>query len=292
MGVSVTASSNVPYTGQPVEPDVTVKLADGTELQRDVDYTLSYENNVEEGLATIKITGIGNYTGERTSNFNITKSATTKISLKDAGFAISPIADQVFTGSQLKPGIEIKGADGTILTEGQDFTVVSYENNVVVGVATVTAQATNSSAYSGTLTANFNVVPADLAGTSIVMPNQYANGQALTPVPVSVQFNGYALAQGLDYIVASYTDNVNVGTAYATLQGIGNFTGTINAKFAIIESANQTSESDAGTTATLPKTGDATNAALPIAIAAGGAALVAVGTGLVLVRRHKRDQQD
>ena len=44
---------------------------DGTKLIKDVDYTLSYENNVLPGSALIKVTGIGSMTGTREVYFYI-----------------------------------------------------------------------------------------------------------------------------------------------------------------------------------------------------------------------------
>lgn len=51
------------YTGSPVEATVIVRHG-GTTLQEGVDYTLTYENNVEVGTATVTVTGMGNYTGQ------------------------------------------------------------------------------------------------------------------------------------------------------------------------------------------------------------------------------------
>lgn len=55
-------------TGSAITPDVTVTL-DGKVLVKDVDYTVEYSDNVEVGLATITVTGIGNYTGTTSANF-------------------------------------------------------------------------------------------------------------------------------------------------------------------------------------------------------------------------------
>ena len=51
------------YTGSPVEATVIVRHG-GTKLKEGVDYTLTYENNVEVGTATVTVTGMGNYTGQ------------------------------------------------------------------------------------------------------------------------------------------------------------------------------------------------------------------------------------
>lgn len=58
------------YTGEEITPDVTVRVGD-TILQKDVDYTVNYSNNVNTGKATVEITGQGNYIGTKTVSFYI-----------------------------------------------------------------------------------------------------------------------------------------------------------------------------------------------------------------------------
>lgn len=58
------------YDGSAKEPQAIVILQ-GKTLTRDVDYTLSYTNNIVEGTAQAMIKGIGVYTGEITKSFTI-----------------------------------------------------------------------------------------------------------------------------------------------------------------------------------------------------------------------------
>ena len=51
-------------------PDVTIQY-NGMTLEKDTDYTLEYANNTVPGTATITVTGIGNYTGTKTLEFEI-----------------------------------------------------------------------------------------------------------------------------------------------------------------------------------------------------------------------------
>ena len=65
--------SNIPdqkWTGSAIEPDVTVSLG-GRELIAGTDYTLSYEDNVDPGSATVYANGNGNYRGTASKFFNI-----------------------------------------------------------------------------------------------------------------------------------------------------------------------------------------------------------------------------
>lgn len=63
------------YNGKECKPKVSIKVSEsnGTEttLKENTDYTLSYENNIKPGTATVKISGIGNYTGESALDFEI-----------------------------------------------------------------------------------------------------------------------------------------------------------------------------------------------------------------------------
>ena len=58
------------YTGEPITPEPEVTCS-GDSLERDVDYTLSYEDNVDVGTATITITGMGAYSGSASVTFDI-----------------------------------------------------------------------------------------------------------------------------------------------------------------------------------------------------------------------------
>ena len=60
------------YTGSPITPDVTVTW-NGTQLSKDTDYTLAYENHTNVGTATVTVTGTGNYTGTASTTFTIGK---------------------------------------------------------------------------------------------------------------------------------------------------------------------------------------------------------------------------
>lgn len=77
--------SNIPdqkWTGSAIEPDVTVSLG-GRELIAGTDYTLSYEDNVDPGRATVTANGIGNYTGGKSASFQIIKDISQEQLLKE-----------------------------------------------------------------------------------------------------------------------------------------------------------------------------------------------------------------
>ena len=70
--VTVADISDKTYTGEEITPKVRVK--DGSyQLTKGTDYKVSYEDNVDEGTATVFIKGKGNYSGERDEEFTIKK---------------------------------------------------------------------------------------------------------------------------------------------------------------------------------------------------------------------------
>ncbi|MBD5106182.1 MAG: leucine-rich repeat protein [Lachnospiraceae bacterium] len=60
------------YTGSPITPSVTV-MNGGVALTKDVDYEITYSNNVNAGNATVTVKGLANYTGTVLKEFKIEK---------------------------------------------------------------------------------------------------------------------------------------------------------------------------------------------------------------------------
>ena len=59
------------YTGSEIKPQLLEMKLWGKNLVPGTDYNLSYENNIQAGYARIKITGTGDYTGEKSVDFII-----------------------------------------------------------------------------------------------------------------------------------------------------------------------------------------------------------------------------
>lgn len=66
------AAGNYTYTGEKITPQLSVTNG-ATVLQMDKDYTVTYSNNVEPGMATAVVTGINRYTGAIKLQFKINK---------------------------------------------------------------------------------------------------------------------------------------------------------------------------------------------------------------------------
>ena len=69
------------------------------------------------------------------------------------------------TGSEIKPAPTLTYS-GKTLTKGTDYKL-TYENNINVGTATVTANAVNGGKYTGSKSMTFKIIPKKPATASI-----------------------------------------------------------------------------------------------------------------------------
>lgn len=153
-GVVISTIDNQYYTGKEVCPSPEVKLGDKT-LVKDVDYTLSYQNNINVGTAYITVRGKGNYSFEVTKKFRICYNIATMIS--------DSIADQIYTGNEITPKVVIKNGNYT-LVQDVDYTI-SYTNNKELGTALVNI--TGKGDYTGIKYQSFNIIVPQVANLKV-----------------------------------------------------------------------------------------------------------------------------
>ena len=212
--------SAVVYNGSAQTPEIV--LRDGEKaLTRGNDYDASYSNNINAGTANVTVTGKGNYTG--------TKYATFTINRKNASFmTIDDIVDVTYNGIAQKPSITVKDEETTLIN-GTDYTT-SYSDNINAGTAMVTVTCKGN--YMGTKTVTFVINPKSAATVAIddIAAVGY-DGMAQTPA-ITVRDGATILDSETDYDV-TYSNNVNVGNATATITFKGNYIGTKNATFLI-----------------------------------------------------------
>ena len=147
-------------------------------------------------------------------------------------FVVEPIPNQRYTGKDIEPPVSVS-VSGAPLSKGVDFKV-RYSDNVNAGTASVKVSGINTYKMF-TSTVNFVILTRDISEAEIKdIDEQKFTGSAVTP-KVRVTYNGKTLREGTDYNVV-YSNNTSVGTAKATLTGIGNFSGTAKTEFSIVES--------------------------------------------------------
>lgn len=225
-GAKISAIADQEFAKTFITPVVNVTYA-GKALVEGTDYKVSYSNNYNVGTATVYITGYGNYVGSKKVTFNITKRDITGYT------AVLAQTDMTYTGKTITPDVvSISSADGSFIINDEelDVFVVKYAGNVNAGTAKVTATAGSNSNYTGSVTAQFKIVPAQLDGAAATAETTEYTGNTVTPA-VTVTKNGVVLSSD-DYSV-EYRNNTEVGTAEIVVTGKGNYTGTVYGSFEI-----------------------------------------------------------
>ena len=219
---NVTFGENLVYTGNELTQTVTVTVG-GKELTKDTDYTVTGLTGTEPGSYPVTVAGTGNYTGEVTKSFTISKAQISSTAITyDAG----PYG---YTGEEWKPEVAVSFNDAA-LTVDTDYTV-SYENNINAGTAKIIITGIGDH-FTGSTEKTFTINSAEISGCTFApIADVTYNTKAHTP-EVTVAISGRTLEADKDYTV-SYASNVNAGTATVTVTGKGNFTGSANTTFTI-----------------------------------------------------------
>ena len=144
------------YTGDEICPDITVKL-DNYTLKKDVDYNVSYINNIELGTATIIVEGIGKFTGQNRTEFTIKLS---KYDITDGASVNINSSSLIYIGKEITPDVKVEYND-QIMTIGKDYTI-TYKNNIYPGKATIVI--TGIGDYCGTINIGFIITPSKVKG--------------------------------------------------------------------------------------------------------------------------------
>ena len=242
----------VPYSGYACTPDVEVsdlglQSSDYVTLQRNTDYLLSYQNNInpstEKNPAKVTVTGKGNYTGKIKTSFVVEpiefSSATIKITLQDMTC--------IYNGKLQKPQMMILNQDLEVPTaiNMKSAFDITYLNNKEVGKATIRIRAKGKGWRETTkksgkiIQTHFDITKGDLSDTTMTtisaIPVQTYRGYQVKPV-VTVKVNGVKLKKDRDYTL-EYENNGGVtnslNKAYVILKGIGNYEGEVHKCFEI-----------------------------------------------------------
>ena len=135
----IEAIADQTYTGEAIEPTVTVKDGETT-LTLGTDYTVAYADNTDAGTATVTITAVAgsDYSGTASKTFTIAKAAG---SISYAETSVSKtFGDEAFTNELTMTG------DGTVTyaSDNVNVAVVDSETGLVtiIGTGTATIKAT------------------------------------------------------------------------------------------------------------------------------------------------------
>ena len=147
--VTINDPTDKTYTGSPCVQGVSVKDSEA-KLTFD-DISVTYENNINVGTATIIYTGKNNYTGETRKNFKITEASITDD-------MIANIPSVTYNTRAHTPDVTVT-FEGSPLEAGKDYDV-AYTNNINAGTATVTV--TGKGNFTGTASKTFTINKAGL----------------------------------------------------------------------------------------------------------------------------------
>lgn len=210
-------TSEYEYNGKSHEPEIESSES-APELEQGSDYEVTYENNINAGTATIKITGKDIFCGTVERSFKITPD--------ENGMYVCYFAENnetyletTFKGKKVEPEVVIDG-----LVQGKDYTV-TYVNNEKPGEAR--AELTGIGNYKGSETLYFTIYGKLPAADPIA--DQTYTGKELTPAIVIP-----GLKAGEDYYMY-YEDNQYPGVATVTIYGTGYYKGTATIHFKIIK---------------------------------------------------------
>lgn len=121
------------------------------------------------------------------------------------------------------------------LVAGTDYDL-TYSDNVHAGTATATL--TFKGDYTGVATRAFTIAPKDLSrevALELNISEVDYDGTAKEPSVSDLKYGEITLISGTDYDI-SYMNNINPGSATVTATFKGDYTGTTNKKFTIIDS--------------------------------------------------------
>lgn len=233
---TIAAIADQAYTGSAITPEPEVKDGDAV-LVKDHDYNLTYENNENAGTATVKVTGTGNYSGEKTATFTITAKA-----LESVAISSSETDGSVKAGSTLTAKVlPVVTADDVTYQwfvgteEIADATTETFE--VPAGTADgtmVKVVVKGDGNYSGTVEAEVETGKIALGSATVTIAqdaNLVYTGSAVEPA-FTVTINGTEVAAA-NY-TATFSNNVNAGTASIILTAANDaYSGTATATFEI-----------------------------------------------------------
>lgn len=153
----------------------------------------------------------------------------------------------VFSGGTFEPKVYVrKGADGEdfdgmpALVQGKDYTV-DYNNTTEAGDGTIEVTFIEDYADAGSVVIPFIVASElrkdekikEVTGIELLPSSSTYTGSVQHPEMI-VRSGRWILKEGVDYTL-NYTDMVNVGTYTVTAQGIGAYSGKVQAVYTILK---------------------------------------------------------
>lgn len=205
------------YTGTTITQDI--EVYNGFENLTTDDYSISYEKNIDVGIATITIIGKGSCTGKKVIFFKINPA-----SIKN--YEVRGIVNKDYTGTYITQDIEVYN-DSKKLSRN-DYKV-TYNNNVNAGTATILIEGENN--YTGKIEKTFNINKLSINNYKVLgIKDEYYTGN---PITQNIElYSGDKKLTKDDYYI-EYVSNIDAGYGNFKIIGKGNYTGIIYERFNI-----------------------------------------------------------
>lgn len=209
-------ATEVTFNGMEQSPAVQVTLGEKV-LVNGTDYNVTYTNNKDKGLATVTVTGTGNYNGNIAKEYKINA-----YNIENAEVNILS-TDVVYDGAAKNVKIQVI-ADNRVLKEVEDYSIL-YLTNTNAGTAKFGLVGHGN--YTGSVVKTFEIKQATIKKSDVtVEATEYIyDGKEKKP-SATVTINGKTLKKDVDYIV-TYEENIEVGYGRTIITGIGNYAGTV-----------------------------------------------------------------
>ncbi len=246
------------YTGEEVKPSIGLMYSNynQTFLIEGVDYKVEYSNNINPGVATAKVIGIGRYTGHEMS-FTYT--------IKNKSFAAKDHKDGENLGTlkwtgkaqTIKLGDMIDPIDGHVLKEGTDYKIV-YSDNVDAGTAK--AEVIGLGYYEGSSLTFYYTIEKQHGWNGFYAKGhkdgeslgtfKWTGNTVLIDPDMRCSHCDKELQENVDYKV-EYSNNIDPGVASMKIIGMGDYKGyELNFTFVIEKKTPTTTEDQKPTTTT------------------------------------------
>ena len=237
--ITVDGIADKDYTGNPQTQDNLVVKLNGKTLIKDTDYTLSYKDNTNVGIATVTITGMGNLTGSADSEFEIRPNSMTTLTYTVGGKPCREQGDFLkadfvgyYTGEQVRPDVVVK--DGDTVVDSSNYTL-QYLNAINVGTAVINVIGKGAYQKSSVrIEYDIKKISIDDAtvewdGTSrvdIETDKKIIRPNVTVKVPDTMAASGYrVLKENIDYEIESDVTAAGLNLK-ATVKGINNYEGS------------------------------------------------------------------
>ncbi len=228
------------YTGSTIKPKL--KVYNGTKLlKKDVDYTISYKNNVNvySGDDALKkpqavISGMGNYSGKTMVTFSINPK-----NIENDDITI-PDLFILYNGMEQNPIPTVKWNTKTLkyseTAEKSDYTYHCSGDAVCKEIGTYTVIVEGRGNYTGAKNYTLTIAAGKLlskATFSISKKMPYADGNPVLPNTLTVKYGKTLLKKDVDYSVEC-SNNTQIGTAIAKIIGKGEYSGVKKLTYSIV----------------------------------------------------------